>query len=85
MKPLNVYSKIAQRAWTAFQKEDDERIDFSSLLKFLDYSEIFLVDAQVRVSVRVRYIDMTATIKMTAITNLNTNPNPIRPEGSTMQ
>jgi Fe-S cluster biosynthesis and repair protein YggX len=48
MKPLAVYSKIAKRAWVAFQKDDDEVIDFNALLKLLDYSEIFLVDAQAR-------------------------------------
>ena len=48
LKPLNVYSSIASRAWVAFQRDQGEEIDFSLFLKMLDYSEVFLVDAQAR-------------------------------------
>ena len=37
MKHLAVYSKVTKRAWTAFQKEEDETVDFPLLLKLLDY------------------------------------------------
>ena len=46
LKPLSVYSNVASRAWVAFQKEQDDRVDYKLFLKMLDYSEIFLVDSQ---------------------------------------
>lgn len=48
LKPLSVYSQVASRAWVAFQRDQGEDIDYALFLKMLDYSEVFLVDAQAR-------------------------------------
>ena len=48
LKPLNVYSMVASKAWVAFQREQGDEIDFPLCLKMLDYSEVFLVDAQAK-------------------------------------
>jgi hypothetical protein len=48
IKPLHVYTNIANRAWLAFQKPLDESVEYPTFIKMVDYSEIFLVDAQAK-------------------------------------
>lgn len=48
LKPMSYYRTLASKGWLAFNKSQDEEIDFATFLKMLDMLNIFIVDTQAR-------------------------------------
>jgi hypothetical protein len=46
IKPLHHYRELANSAWAAFQKQPDEEVNFETLVKMIDFCNIFLVKVQ---------------------------------------
>jgi Leucine-rich repeat (LRR) protein len=46
IKPLHHYREIANQAWAAFQKQQDDTVDNATFLQMIDFSNIFLVNVQ---------------------------------------
>ena len=48
LKPMSYYRAVASKGWLAFNKDQDQEIDFPTFLKMLDMLNIFMVDTQAK-------------------------------------